>query len=1207
MRDLTNSTPPVAVAALPVAPGYTVRGHLGSGGFGDVWDAFRTSDARACAVKIGHRSDAIAVERFRREADALARVGTPHAPALYGSGVLDDGRPFIAMERIEGRTLGELIEDIVEPLPAERVCAIGNAVLAALEGAHVRGVVHRDLKPDNVFLIGGRAILTDFGIATDTRAELSTLTPSGVAVGTAEYMSPEQIAGGSAVDERSDLYSFGVLLYELVTLRVPFGGETTEVQLGHSTRRPPRPGRFAAVPRALERLILDCLAKRPADRPASAGEARRRLAIARADSRNVRSPRPATAPRDLRMAGAAQPAIIAVIESDASAERIADLVRTHQGFVARHRGTRYVAVFTSLLADDPLAAGMTAARELAEAEHARVGVHLSELVIRRRARGDLAAYGKAIENPDQWLPQDWAGVWVSPMASDPLAARGDIANPLALVGRDDALATLATSATAAFGDGPGLLTIVGEHGTGKTRLAVQAARVARERGAEVIDVTCRPPVERGTALLRALAGASATHASSRPQLVRAIADCLRERATERRTAVIIDDAHFADDTLLDALEYVSLTGDDVPLWIVATARPQLKSARPAWGERAHRNERIELSALDDAATRALAADCLRPAEYPPADLLARVARWSGGNPRAVIDLVHALKRDGIVRQREGTGGWFVATTELDRLETSPAGPWLAARLLDELPPELASTARVCAVLGEEVTIGELEWMLDELDRAGVEGADVDARVGLEQLVLRGVVVRAGDRRYAFNGGALRAAIYQLMAPDSRERLHRCALSYCQGRDRSLDRIARHARACGERAAAVDAHIELGDAATDEHAHCRADRHYTEALELLSDGDERRRAHAHFGRGSIRYRIDRAVDAAADLAAAAKLAADLGDESLRVAAELERATALDWAGDYPGSGQILAAVGASVRQLADPALIARLEVGRGRTLYREQRVAEAAIALARGADAARAAGELESEIIALLMLGPALVMTEQLESARQRYEETLDRCAASGDPFHLCAAYANRLVLWIALLDHDAAVGDLRRAMQLAREIGHSVPEIATTTNLSELLFWRGDDDEALELAMRARGVRERLTPQDFVYDTLLLARIHAARDNDARARELLEEIEGTEDLSHYTAAEHALRRAVALHLGGAPDSAWGELIADGAELPLPQYLELLFWRARCAISRGDTATARVARQTARQRVGSAVAWTRRFDRILESAGLYEAA
>src|ERR1700726_4212240 len=199
---------------------YKVLSRLGSGGMADVFLAEDQQLGRKVALKLLHRrfsEDPGFVERFRREAQAAAGLQHPNIVSVYDRGAYD-GTYYIAMEYIPGRTLKQLIRQEA-PLDPVRAIDLTIQILRAARFAHRRGVIHRDLKPHNVILDEeGRARVTDFGIA---RAGASDMTLTGSIMGTAQYLSPEQ-AQGHAVTESSDLYSVGVILYELLTGLVPF-------------------------------------------------------------------------------------------------------------------------------------------------------------------------------------------------------------------------------------------------------------------------------------------------------------------------------------------------------------------------------------------------------------------------------------------------------------------------------------------------------------------------------------------------------------------------------------------------------------------------------------------------------------------------------------------------------------------------------------------------------------------------------------------------------------------------------------------------------------------------------------------------------------------------------------------------------------------------------------------------------------------------
>ncbi|HWK19076.1 MAG TPA: Stk1 family PASTA domain-containing Ser/Thr kinase, partial [Solirubrobacteraceae bacterium] len=245
---------------------------LGSGGMADVFLAEDHQLGRKVALKLLHRrfaEDPGFVERFRREAQAAAGLQHPNVVSVYDRGEFD-GTYYIAMEYLPGRTLKQLIREEA-PLDPVRAIDITVEILKAARFAHRRGVIHRDLKPHNVIIDeNDTAKVTDFGIA---RAGASDMTETGSIMGTAQYLSPEQ-AQGHVVSAGSDLYSVGVVLYELLTGRVPFDAEAAvTIALKHVSEAPTPPSVInPAVPPDLERVVLWTLDKDPARRPADADQ-----------------------------------------------------------------------------------------------------------------------------------------------------------------------------------------------------------------------------------------------------------------------------------------------------------------------------------------------------------------------------------------------------------------------------------------------------------------------------------------------------------------------------------------------------------------------------------------------------------------------------------------------------------------------------------------------------------------------------------------------------------------------------------------------------------------------------------------------------------------------------------------------------------------------------------------------------------------------
>jgi len=251
---------------------YRILRKLGSGGMANVYLAEDQELGRRVAIKIlndRHADDEQFVERFRREAKNAAGLSHPNIVSIYDRGEAE-GTYYIAMEYIDGRSLKELIISR-GPAPISIAVDYARQILAALRFAHRNGIVHRDIKPHNSIVDAeGRVKVTDFGIA---RAGTSQMTETGSIIGTAQYLSPEQ-ARGAQVDQRSDLYSLGVVLYELLTGSVPFTGDTpVEIAMKHLAAAPEPPSaKRPDVPHALDMVVLRALAKDPADRYQSADE-----------------------------------------------------------------------------------------------------------------------------------------------------------------------------------------------------------------------------------------------------------------------------------------------------------------------------------------------------------------------------------------------------------------------------------------------------------------------------------------------------------------------------------------------------------------------------------------------------------------------------------------------------------------------------------------------------------------------------------------------------------------------------------------------------------------------------------------------------------------------------------------------------------------------------------------------------------------------
>jgi TolB-like protein/tRNA A-37 threonylcarbamoyl transferase component Bud32/Flp pilus assembly protein TadD len=259
-----------------LADRYRIERELGAGGMATVYLAQDLKHDRQVAIKVLREdlSASLGAGRFLREIKIAAQLQHPHILPLLDSGEAD-GFLYFVMPYIKGQSLRERLDREGE-LPVHESVRLITEVVDALVEAHEHGVVHRDIKPDNVMLSGRHALVTDFGVAKaiSEATGRNTVTTLGVAVGTPTYMSPEQAAADPHVDHRSDIYSVGVMAYEMLSGRPPFTGSTPQqVLAAHVTEAPdPVSRRRPAIPQALEQIVMRCLAKRPADRWQTAAE-----------------------------------------------------------------------------------------------------------------------------------------------------------------------------------------------------------------------------------------------------------------------------------------------------------------------------------------------------------------------------------------------------------------------------------------------------------------------------------------------------------------------------------------------------------------------------------------------------------------------------------------------------------------------------------------------------------------------------------------------------------------------------------------------------------------------------------------------------------------------------------------------------------------------------------------------------------------------
>jgi serine/threonine-protein kinase len=265
----TEPSGPEEVPAGTLAGEHVIESVIGRGGSGVVYLARRRGDGQAVAIKMLTRvltQTPSGVERFLREVTTVQRLRHPNIVEIHEVGRLPDERPYYAMELLQGTNLRRWLGEHGRMTPADSLPVV-EAICAGLSCAHAAGVVHRDLKAENVMVSGDRIKLVDFGIVKllEPDPDSASLTLSGQFLGTPVAMAPEQIQGG-VIDQRVDIYALGVLIYQLLTGEAPFKGSLEDLIQLHLCAPPPAPSASVPVPAAIDAVVLRCLAKDPGAR-----------------------------------------------------------------------------------------------------------------------------------------------------------------------------------------------------------------------------------------------------------------------------------------------------------------------------------------------------------------------------------------------------------------------------------------------------------------------------------------------------------------------------------------------------------------------------------------------------------------------------------------------------------------------------------------------------------------------------------------------------------------------------------------------------------------------------------------------------------------------------------------------------------------------------------------------------------------------------
>jgi len=842
-----------------------------------------------------------------------------------------------------------------------------------------------------------------------------------------------------------------------------------------------------------------------------------------------------------------------------------------------------------------------------------------------------------------------------------------------LIGRDEELRAFWESVRATVEErAPTLATVLGERGYGKSHFSAELAERVREGlpRARVHTLRAREPVQgdpSGTlrTLLRlalhafeqedtgsAEEGRSAFFARLGPELagelwpgvsatlgwsapdspelqsraaapgalrslaMRATGELLAAIARERPLCLLLDDAHFADEIALDALEYACLAEAQVPLWVCVLARPEFERSRPSWGMRAAHRTTLSLGPLSPEHAQVLCRTLLRPVENVPAQAVERIVERARRVPLFLVELVRALKRQGLVRQRGAGGSWYLVTDELNILPELRLVEWLADRELGALAPALAAHARLCALLGSDFTASSAEGVVRELEREGL-AADfpLDPNHATRRLLDLGLLVEHRHEELSFRNELVREAVAHTLPEADRIHIHRAAFRFFESRSASnerqqIPRLAFHAAVAGMRDEALALYLDLAESARGRHAYLDAETLYTRALALLDPADELRGLTLYRGRGMMRYRIGRYEDSLADFTRARELARHVADVRAEVEVLLDEAMALDWMNDYARSAACVDAAHARVGKVASTYVRSRLLLGVGTTWFRRGKWSEACPPLEAAADSANLLGDAgyETRVVAQLLLAVILPNLGRISEAEEVLEDVIASCTRRGDRFHLGSAINNRRNLWVSRKDLSSALKDQERFMHLGRELGMVGWEYFAEHNLGELHYQAGDAAAAAPHIARAIEL-ERQHPEvaPRPWALLLHARVLAWEGQYAQARERLGQVRaalaGQRQASALSPSEEVLFAMVELTTRDADLEAWRQLRQRSAEVSMEQEpLEVLEMMGLAALRRGERSEAvRVLQEALKRAAGIPNLMEGRLSRALERA------
>ncbi|WP_235879643.1 serine/threonine-protein kinase [Polyangium aurulentum] len=637
------------------------------------------------------------------------------------------------------------------------------------------------------------------------------------------------------------------------------------------------------------------------------------------------------------------------------------------------------------------------------------------------------------------------------------------------------------------------------------------------------------------------------------QAPRALRDFLRAECAAHPVLLVLEDVHWGDRASVTAIDAALRELADLPLLVLASARPEIDELFPRlWAERGRQD--LHLGHLSPKASTRLAREALGDADRT---LIDRLVAQSEGHPFFLEELIRT-----VAVGREGTLPGTVVAMVQARLE--------------RLDPSTRRALRAASILGEVFWSGAVARLLGD-DETGSS-----TRAAFAQLVAEEVCVQhresrfPGEKELAFRHALLREGAYALLTAEDRALGHRLVGEWLEAAGEADPLVlAEHFERGGQPCRAAALHLRGAERARARKDDLDAERCYGRAADLLPELP----IEALRGRGLSRFRLGRYPEALADLRAARAQAVAEGDAVMEVELLLDEATALDWMSDYRTAAErVFEAEARGVRE-ASPLLGARLLLGVGRSLHRADREEEAARALSRAAEIASGLGDEgnETHVIALLLLGFILPGLGRIEEAGEALDEVIRRCEERADLLHLGAALSNRALVRAYRGDRSGMIGDLERTIVLGRELGQPALELVGQFNLAEYLYLMADLDGAEPCVQAAAEVARRGNggaPLPVL--ELLRARMHLYRGDEAAARALAAGIREEQGKgAALSPSEDVLCTMVELGAGEVDEAAWDALEERSRGCSVGQErIEVLEARALWSLRRGRIEDAR---------------------------------